>query len=293
MIYYLHYCRYSVKIKIVCSGYFIDEVKLIMTGGRHMMWTLYDRLISSVNESSRTVKDFVVGAGWCIVLTDDDHAGLAPVRTEKWQRFSFGTDIRPGMPLSEAAAALKSWNMHEAALGLAAVNAFFNRSSYVTPEAVVYPGGRRSRGVFMQFCELHTKGRRTLMAEPHYDRDELSQAPGLIDIIRLDTGYRDYRFNAWEDLMPAADGLLVSGEAVVDKLAGIVVNAALAQQKDVFFWGPDVPLAPVLGDMGIAETTGFIVDDPEKCMWTVKRAGTRDEILRLGHFVTEKFNMHP
>ena len=35
-----------------------------------------------------------------------------------------------------------------------------------------------------------------------------------------------------------------------------------------------------------AVATGFIVDDPEKCMWTVKTGGTRDQILKLGHFVT-------
>ena len=45
------------------------------------------------------------------------------------------------MPLSDAAAAVKSWNPHEAALGLAAVNAFFNRESNVTAGAVEYPGG--------------------------------------------------------------------------------------------------------------------------------------------------------
>ena len=260
------------------------------------MWTFYDRLISSASDADMAIKDFVVGAEWCIVITEDGSAGLAPVRTEQWRRFEFGVDIRPGMPVSEAAAAIKSWNPHEAALGLAAVNAFFNRASNVTADAVEYPGGRRSRGVFMQFCEQHTKGRRTVMAEPHYDREELANAPGLIDIIRLNTTYRDYRFNAWEDLIPQADGLVVSGEAIADKLAGTTVRAAAELNKDIFFWGPDIPLAPALADIpreagstGRVQATGFIVDDVEKCLWTVKRAGNRDEILRLGHFVTEIF----
>ena len=155
------------------------------------MWTFYDRLISSIDNDNITIKDFVVGAEWCIVIADDGTAGLAPVRTEQWRRFEFGVDIKPGMPLSEAAAAVKSWNPHEAALGLAAVNAFFNRESNVTAGAVEYPGGRRSRVVFMQFCEHNTKGRRTVMIEPHYDREELANAPGLIDIVRIGTTYRD------------------------------------------------------------------------------------------------------
>lgn len=260
------------------------------------MWTFYDRLISSIDKDSPAIKDLVVGAEWCIVIADDGTAGLAPVRTEQWRRFEFGVDIKPGMPLSEAAAAVKSWNPHEAALGLAAINAFFNRASNMTAGAVEYPGGRRSRGVFMQFCEQHTKGRRTVMIEPYYDRDELANAPGLIDIIRLNTTYRDYRFTAWEELIPQADGLVVSGEAVADKLAGTTVRTAAELNKDIFFWGPDIPLAPTLaalpreaGSTAKVQATGFIVDDVEKCLWTVKRAGNRDEILRLGHFVTLNF----
>lgn len=260
------------------------------------MWTLYDRLISSVSDDGRTVKDFAVGARWCMLIADDGVAGLAPVRTEQWNRFGFGVDIKQGMPLSEAAEALRSWNPHEAALGLAAVNAFFNRASNVTAGAVEYPGGRRSRGVFMQFCELHTKGRRTVMLEPHYERDELAGAPGLIDIVRLHTMYRDYRFNAAEELIPQADGVVISGEALADKLAGSAIGAAAGSGCDVFFWGPDIPLASSLADgvreadvRGSVSVTGFIVDDTEKCFWAVKRAGDRDEILRLGHFVTEKF----
>ncbi|MCI6712222.1 MAG: DUF4213 domain-containing protein [Anaerovoracaceae bacterium] len=258
------------------------------------MWTFYDRLISSIDNDNITIKDFVVGAEWCIVIADDGTAGLAPVRTEHWRRFEFGVDIKPGMPLSEAAAAVKSWNPHEASLGLAAVNAFFNRESNVTAGAVEYPGGRRSRGVFMQFCEHNTKGRRTVMIEPHYDREELANAPGLIDIVRIGTTYRDYRFNAWEDLIPQADGIVLSGEAIADKLAGTTVRAASELGRDIYFWGPDIPLAQALADVPRAsgssaavQATGFIVDDAEKCLWTVKRAGNRDEILRLGHFVTE------
>lgn len=251
------------------------------------MWAFYDRITDSVSNTDIKIKDFVVGAEWCIVVADDGNAGLAPVRTEKWRRFEFGTDIRQGMLLSEAALAVKSWNPHEAALGLAAVNAFHNRDSFVSDSAVVYPGGRRSRGVFMQFCERHTKGRRTLMAEPHYDREELANAPGLIDIVRIETTYRDYRFNAWEELLPDADGVVLSGMAVEDKLAAPIIKAAGDAGKDIMLWGPDIPLMPELADFGISEITGFVVDDAEKCLWTVKRAGNRDEILRLGHFVTE------
>lgn len=253
-----------------------------------MAWSIYDRLLDSIKEKDPVIRDFVVGAEWCMVLAEDGTAGLAKVRTEKWQRFPFQVDIRPGMPLAEAAEAIRSWNPYEAALGLAAVNAFFNRESLLSQSHTVYPGGRRSRGVFGQFCEAHTKGRKTLLLEPYYDREELANAPGIIQILRLETGYRDYRFDAWQELLPEADSLVLSGCSLADKTAGITARAAAREGKDIFLWGPDAPLAPALLAWGISEITGFLVDDAEKCLWTVKRAGTRDDILRLGHFVTEK-----
>ena len=252
------------------------------------MWTVYDRLISAVKDEG-VIKDFAVGPDWCCVLTEDGRMGLSHVRREQWRRFPFKTDFKPGMPLAEAAAALKSWNPPEAALGLACINASFNTPSSVSPDAVVYPGGRRSRGVFAQYCGQRTQGCRTLMVEPYYDRDEMTSVPGMYDIIRLETSYRDYRYNAWEELLPEADSLLLSGISLENKLAGLILGEAVRQGKPVYIWGPDVPLAPVLSQCGVGEVTGFIVDDAEKCFWTVKRAGSRDEILKLGHFVTEKY----
>lgn len=253
-----------------------------------MKWSIYNRLLESMERTDLVIRDFVVGTEWCMVLAEDGTAGLAKVRTEKWQRFPFQVDFQPGMPLKEAARGILSWNPYEAALGLAAVNAYFNREDFLSGKESAYPGGRRSRGVFGQFCESHTKGKQTLMLEPYYDREELANAPGIIHILRLDTTYRDYRFDAWEELLPQADSLVISGCSLADKTAGIVASAAADAGKDIFLWGPDAPLAPALIQWGVREITGFLADDPEKCMWTVKRAGTRDEILRLGHFVTEQ-----
>ena len=72
------------------------------------------------------------------------------------------------MLLSEAAAGLKSWNYAEASLALAAVNAFHNRPERIPAEAEIYPGGRRSRGAFVKFCEANTKDKHTLFSEPMY-----------------------------------------------------------------------------------------------------------------------------
>ncbi len=251
------------------------------------MWDIYDSLIVSVDDSIR-LKDFAVGTYWTAVLTEDGSLGLAPSVYERYQRFPFSTDPKPGMLLSEAAAGLKSWNYAEASLALAAVNAFHNRPERIPAEAEIYPGGRRSRGAFVKFCEANTKDKHTLFSEPMYERDELHSVPGRIDILRRnqDRTYRDYIYTAYRQLIPQCDQVIISGRSLVDKIAGPVFDCAVSCGKKTMLWGMDIPLCSSLLSSGISHITGFVADDAEKCLQLVKRAATRDEIIRFGHFVS-------
>ena len=249
------------------------------------MWTIYDRLIETVDDSVK-IRDFVVGARYAAVLTEDGVIGLAPVITEKWDRFPYSIDPQPGMSAVEFIPALKSWNYHESALALALLNACHNRTDRLPSDAVVYPGGRRSKGAFFKYCETNTAGKKTVMIEPQYEREEMSSVPGIFDIVRREKSFRDYMFNAYEELVPAADQVMLSGMTIVDKLISPVLNFAKNTRK--IMWGIDVPLTTAFADAGFSEVTGFIADDPEKCLWTVKKSGNREDIISLGHFVTLK-----
>lgn len=158
------------------------------------------------------IKDFAAGTYWTAVLTEDGVLGLAPSIRERYQRFPFDIEPVTGMPICDMAPGLKSWNYIEASIALAAVNAFFNRPDRMPDKAEIYPGGRRSRNVFTKFCESHTKDRRTLFSEPMYERDELRNIPGMIDILRRDEDrtYRDYLYTAYRELLPSCDQLTVS-----------------------------------------------------------------------------------
>ena len=247
------------------------------------MWTIYDRLIETVDDSVK-IRDFVVGARFAAVLTEDGVLGLAPVITEKWDRFPYSLDLQPGMSATEFIPALKSWNYHESALALALLNAFHNRPDRLPESAVIYPGGRRSKGAFFKYCEANTAGKKTVMIEPPYEREEMSSVPGIFDIVRRERSFRDYMFSAYEELVPASDQVMLSGMTIVDKLISPVLS--FAKNTRNIMWGLDVPLTTALADAGIHEVTGFIVDDPEKCLWTVKKSGNRDDIISLGHFAT-------
>ena len=252
-----------------------------------MMWEIYDVLISSADSDIR-IKDFAAGTYWTAVMTEDGILGLSPSIHERYQRFPFGIEPTAGMTAGEMAPGLKSWNYVEASIAMAAVNACFNRPNRIPEDAVVYPGGRRSRGAFAKFCETYTKDRHTLFSELMYERDELQNIPGIIDILRRDEDrtYRDYLYTAYRELMPSCDQLIVSGKSFVSKLAGPMIRLAGETGKKTLLWGMDIPLCPELLRAGISHITGFIVDDPEECFRLVKRGGTRDDIIRCGHFVS-------
>jgi uncharacterized protein (DUF4213/DUF364 family) len=89
------------------------------------MWTLYDKLIEAI-PGDKQVDEAVPGDHWTMVRSGDG-VGLA------MSMAAFG-ETRPrtlpepcaGMPLRRLAAAAKSWNFAEAALGMAAINAWWN-----------------------------------------------------------------------------------------------------------------------------------------------------------------------
>ena len=90
-------------------------------------WDIYDRLLGAIPEDI-VVASCLMGRSWTVV----DSGGMGVAMTYRGD--SRGTNLRPphaGRRLQDMAAYLKSWNLYEASLGVAAVNSFYN-----TPERV-------------------------------------------------------------------------------------------------------------------------------------------------------------
>ena len=82
------------------------------------MWEIYDALISAVPEDSQ-VAACLAGLSWFLVRSQGVGVAMRPRE---------GDEVIPnagrlaGMKTRELAAGIKSWNLYEAALGLAAIN---------------------------------------------------------------------------------------------------------------------------------------------------------------------------
>lgn len=248
------------------------------------MWEWYQKLTDDMDEETR-VEDLVIGPAWAAVRSSTGSVGLAPVIVEPRERFPFSRQPETGMSLKELAQNMVSWNYAEAALAQAAVNAFYNDPGRLPASARHLPGGRRTRKAFPQFCEEHTREGKTVLVEPQEDSDTLSEMPGVMEIIRKETEFRDYIPAAWTERIPPADRLVLSGKTFVEKTAEKMIRLAGESGTGVFLFGTDIPLCPGLQDMGICETWGFVVDDPETVMQLARAGMQRMQYLKLGHFV--------
>lgn len=262
------------------------------------MWELYDTLLEGIRESE-TVEDFLIGPRWAVVLSSSGSAGIAPVIVEQTDRFEFSFQPVRGMPLREVASYVKSWNLMEASLALAAVNAFYNRSQteseetedslpgsaiHFTEPRRVLPGGRRVRHTFRTFCQEKTAEGTTVLAEPVYQQEELAELPGRRKVLRSITQSREYYYSAYRELIPEADRLVLSGKTFVEKTAEPLIGQAVSNRKEVFLFGPDIPMCPALRQHGIHAVWGFVVDRPQELMQIARVNMARDAFLRLGHF---------
>ena len=85
-------------------------------------WNLYERLLAELPDDEH-VRACIVGSAWTLV----EAAGVGMAMSfhdDTW--LSCPTSRIAGRPLAEVAARLTSWNLTEAATGLAALNAHYN-----------------------------------------------------------------------------------------------------------------------------------------------------------------------
>ena len=254
------------------------------------MWELYQTLTEGMDEKE-TVRDFLIGPRWSAVLSSSGSVGIAPVTVEKYDRFDVSYRPAVGMTLRDFASRLDSWNLMEASLALAAVNAYYNRPEALERAAAEgrrkqeFPGGRRARRVFRMFCEEQAAEGTTVLAEPVYHQKEIAELPGRMEVLRREPEGQEYVLSAYRERLSGADRLVLSGKNLVEKTAEPMLRFAAEHGTGVLLFGPDVPLCPALLEQGIRGIRGFVADRTEELMQLARAAMSRDGFLRLGHFV--------
>lgn len=227
---------------------------------------LYDDLARGVADT--VARRVVIGLNW-ILVEGPDGVGLAQTPPRELPGCCPVPGTYSGRSLRDLAALLTtSWNAFDLAVGMAAINAHYNRFD-LEGEPVnglddVDPGAGR----------LSVVG-----AFPNV----AARLPGAAVIERTP---RDGEYPDWasELLLPGSDSVLLTASTAANRSLPRLLE--LARGARVTLVGPSAPLATRLFDYGIDALSGLVVEDVEGMVRAVSEAATAKTIKPHGRQVT-------
>jgi uncharacterized protein (DUF4213/DUF364 family) len=231
------------------------------------MWALYDALIGEIPPEI-TVDEALRGGHWTMVRCGNS-AGLAmtvggPLGESRPR--TLPEDCR-GLALRELAEAVKSWNFAEAALGMAAINAFWNSPER---EAAALSLNRGESRAFEAWRE-RVRGKKAAVVGHFRHLEKTLGDVCELSILEKNPQPGDYPDSACEFILSQQDFVFATGVTLVNKTLPRLLE--LSRSTGIILAGPTVPLAPPLFAWGVKDLQGFVVTDPELCRAAIT-AGT-------------------
>lgn len=234
-------------------------------------WALYDCLIAAIPPELKA-DEAISGEHWSYVRSGS-RAGIAMnlgslVNTETRPRTL--PDSCRGMALQDLARASKSWNIAEASLGVAAINAFWNSPEH---ESVASALAGEDKSAF-EAWKSRVAGKKVAVVG-HFMHLERTLGPVCeLSILEKRPGPGDYPDSACEFIIPLQDFVFATGVTLVNKTLPRLLE--LSSRQGLILAGPTTPLSPLLFDFGVRDLQGLVLTDPDRCreVITGKREGT-------------------
>ena len=198
---------------------------------------------------------------WCHVTTSEGGFGMAFAIPEQSRPAVYQEPTLAGARLRDIAALAKSWNLTEAGIGMAAINAW-----YAQPERAEHNGFTRCEAnnwqqVFDPYSEAVAGKKVSVVGHFPFAPPPLQQAAEL-RVLERQTQAGDYPDSACEYLLPDSDYVFISGSAFVNKTIPRLLE--LSRRATTIVLGPSTPLSPVLFDHGVDVITGFVSPWPQQ-----------------------------
>jgi uncharacterized protein len=224
---------------------------------------LYHDLVLGVAEDE--IRRIVCGPRW--IMVEGPHgAGLAYLPRHP-------RDLLPRLPalgrlsLRELARFSLSWSPLETALGVAAINAHYNRFDL---DGASGNGARRFRNAPGPVVVI-------------------GAFPGVDSILRdcaiIETDPRpgEYPTAAMESLLPGCGGAIVNSSALVNRSLPRILR--LARNRAVALIGPSTPMTPRLHGYGLAVLGGFVARDASGLAAAVKAGAPPRDFAPFGRYI--------
>ena len=213
-------------------------------------FALYEALAAGL-DSDAPVTATTAGERWSMTETAEGLGlGMATPGQSIPARFPDGL---VGLPLRQAACAASSWNLEEAAFGLAAANAFYNT-----------PARLESLNAWLPFEKYYTEGidlrDRTVGIVGHmHGPPGLREQARAVYVLERAPQAGDYPDAACDVLLPQCDLVLITGSSLINKTLPHLLE--LCEGAITVLTGPSVPMCPALLELGIDRLAGLVVTD--------------------------------
>lgn len=215
-------------------------------------WKMYDELIDAVPDNLKVEYAFV-SPHW-IGVKSELGTGLAmrmadcPIKTKL-------TGGMKGMSLKELASYSKSWDFHEASLGIAAINSFFNGFEKNKSLVEKTPDDEKNKSVFELISEKVAGKKVTVVG--HFPRITRLSEICELSVLERKPQESDFPDPACEYILPHQDFLFTTAVTLINKTYPRL--AELAERAEIYIVGPSSPLTDIMFKYGASFLAGSVV----------------------------------
>lgn len=242
------------------------------------LWRVYDGLIDALPEDLPVAR-CLCGLHWFAVESAGIGLSMSPGE---------GRAVLPqageyaGRPVRALAALSKAWDVHEAALGMAAINSVLN-----TPDAVSAAVGRSYKTLsdanIFDLLFDHIRGKKVTVIG-HFPNLDPWRAVCDLTILERNPQAGDTPDPACEWVLPEQDVVVITATTLINKTLPRLLE--LCGQARVVLAGPTTPLTPRLFDFGIDMLAGTVVEDRSRVWTAIQEGGQHHLFLRGSRMVT-------
>ncbi len=247
----------------------------------HSSWDLYDTLISGI-PNDLTVDECIIGLHWTLIRAGN-RAGIA--MTFRGSSIS-GLANGPvnGKTLKEVASGVKSWDMLQASMGMAACNAWYNNREKLSLLGMNLSGNQAGSGdsIFNEPVDSLVGKNVAVIGHFPYIEKQLGDKCNL-SVLERDPDGTDYLDSACEYILPEQDFVYITGMTLTNKTLPRLL--ALCKNAKTTLVGPSSPITPTLFEYGVDCIAGFSITDIDMARALVSQAA-HTEIFRCGRRIT-------
>jgi len=229
-------------------------------------WAIYDQLHAGV-PAEAAVRAFAGGLHWFGVQSGRA-LGLAMAPREIPSSPSLAGRVA-GQPLSEVAALSKSWNFADAALGIAALNSYYNDPARVLDWAKSSDYSFQSGANAFDTMLPRVTGRRVAVIGHFRGLEKLADVSRLTILERRPQA-GDAPDPACEVVLPEAEFVFITATTLINKTLPRLLQ--LCRNSFVVIVGPTTPLSPLWFDLGADMIAGLLIDDVP-AVWQIVHEG--------------------